>query len=108
MFIIAATGQILTLILTVILPMMMLVTRHPKVEVKNSYSKSEIHQSHDNLLVINFQKVDFPDDIRVKKQLVPVVINYQENLNDKAQNKKVKWKTFYFHDSGNKAPPSFL
>jgi hypothetical protein len=108
MFIIGATGQIITLILTVILPMLMLVPRHPKVEVITSYPKLEIHQSHNNPLVNILQTADFSDDIRVKKQLLPVVFNNQGNLNDTAQNKKVKWKTFYLHDSGNKAPPSFL
>jgi len=105
MFFVGATGQLLTLILTVCLPFVFLVSSQPKTEMLQE--------------TLNFET-------RITQQEVSASeINcfvFDQNCTDKLQNSKlevkeifiqkrpptefrVKWKSFYAESSGNKAPP---
>lgn len=107
MFFVGATGQILTLILTVCLPFVLLVSGNQKIDV----------QSPSNYLIVNqeVQRLSFSEK-SVFCYATELVVDETSNSIFKfddfpeinqfpPDNIHVKWKSVYSTSSGNKAPP---
>jgi len=107
MFFVGATGQLLTLILTVCLPFVFLVSSQPKTELlqetlnfETRINQQEVSSPEISCFVIDLNCTDkFQDnDIEVSDIFIQKIPPTEF---------RVKWKSFYTESSGNKAPPSF-
>jgi len=108
MFFVGATGQLLTLILTVCLPFVLLVSAQPKTELLQETINFETQITQ---LEVSAQEIScFTFDLNFTS-------NFQDNeigCNEISIQKihppeiRVKWKSFYTESSGNKAPPVFF
>ena len=109
MFFVGATGQILTLILTLCLPFVLLVSGNPKIEVQSPASYLVVNQnaqeisSHEIITFCN--STDFlteeNNNHRFKFDDFPEIYQFpSDNFHN-------KWKSVYSTSSGNKAPPVF-
>lgn len=107
MFFVGATGQLLTLVLTVCLPFVFLFTAQPKTELLNNNLLLKHHGCHqqitsieNNSFEIHFDSIDNLQDIDIE---------FEDSFIKKFHCKKFqeKWKSFYLESSGNKAPPAF-
>jgi hypothetical protein len=109
MFFVGATGQLLTLILTVCLPFVFLVSSQPKTELlqETLNFENQIIQPEVSFTEINNFKFDVT--CTDKLQNINVEVKIKEIFIRKIPPVEflVKWKSFYSESSGNKAPPSF-
>lgn len=105
MFFVGATGQILTLILTVCLPFVFLFSAEQKTELiketllfENIQTQQEIVSFESNSFQIHFDSVE---------NLQAIKIGFEDTFIQKTPLTKVriKWKSFCAESSGNKAPP---
>lgn len=107
MFFVGATGQLLTLILTVCLPFVLLVSAQPKTELlqETLNFETQIIQLEVSSSVINC----FVFDLNCADKLQNNEIEVNEIFIQKIHPPefRVKWKSFYTESSGNKAPPVF-
>jgi len=108
MFLVGATGQLLTLMLTIGLPFVFLFSGHQKVELTQHTSVLEVSldvvsnvQIENNSLVFDF--ADYAE------------INKQQFILDFSPPNKNPFAVFYLNceslwknSSGNKAPPTFI
>ena len=108
MFLVGATGQLLTLILTIGVPIVFLFSGHQKVELTQNISNAEIR-----LNVVSGEQIekksfviDFIDCEEINKQ--------QFNLGLSPPHKNTfavflsDWISLWINSSGNKAPPAFV
>lgn len=108
MFFVGATGQLLTLILTVCLPFVFLFSPQPESELQQEtfvFENQKIHQKIDSHEISSFV-LSFHCIEKIQE-------NYKTEF-EKSFIQKIppkifclKWKSFYAESSGNKAPPSF-
>lgn len=105
MFFIGATGQLLTLILTVGLPFIILVSGHQKIETNNNNSILEISQ--DLNLDFSTEKDSFVYDwdLIVEKQNITSKFEISPPENYAVKSIDLRWNSFPPNSSGNKAPP---
>lgn len=107
MFLVGATGQLLTLILTVCLPFVFLISGHQNLQVEQSSLNFEVFESPENFVVTNsdsFVASDlFSDEIQTEK------IGFKHCVKRKIPHERfhVKWKILCINTSRNKAPPTF-
>jgi hypothetical protein len=105
MFFVGATGQLLTLILTVCLPFVFLVSVQPKTEqIQETFNfETQIIRQEVSAPEISCFELDFdcPDKFQ------DIDIEFKEIFIQKMHPPefRVKWKSFYTENSGNKAPP---
>ena len=106
MFFVGATGQILTLILTVCLPFVFLVSGNQKIEIESPSNYFVVNQNQLEISSVETGIFNYTNDFVCdeKWQLFefddfPII---QKFPND---NYRVKWKSIYSKSSGNKAPP---
>jgi len=109
MFFVGATGQLLTLILTVCLPFVFLISGHQKIEVQSQANYLVINQNQLEISSVEISSFNYTDDF------VNLEICHHFEFDDFHTNPKfprerfrVKWKSVYSKSSGNKAPPVFL
>ena len=107
MFFVGATGQILTLILTVCLPYVFLFSAGPKANLLNEtffFENIQIQQE-----TVSFGNNSFQTGIDSVKNIDETYADYEDSLNQKNPDTKnrIKWKFFCTESSGNKAPPAF-
>lgn len=107
MFFVGATGQLLTLILTVCLPFVFLFSAQPKTELLNNNLLFKHHECHqqvssieNNSVQIHFDSIDIIQNIDIEFEDSSIKKFHCGNF-------QVKWKSFYLESSGNKAPPIF-
>lgn len=109
MFFIGATGQLLTLILTVCLPFVLLLSGNQNITISNSLSHFEVQQIH--------QDIDYSDDIKSFSENNVKLIEYlnghlfiKNRIHKKipVRDHDVTKSIFYIDGTGNKAPPLFL
>lgn len=107
MFFVGATGQLLTLILTVCLPFVFFISGHQNINLSNSSLKIEVRQVQHE--VINHQvKVVAYDDLILAESQHRNFISEKYNQNKiPLREFIVKRRLFYIDSSGNKAPPVF-
>ncbi len=107
MFFVGATGQILTLILTVCLPFVFLFSAEPKAELlketllfENIQIQHETFSFENNSFQIHIDSVENVDDTK---------IGFEDTFIQKTPIIKdlIRWKSFCAESSGNKAPPKF-
>jgi hypothetical protein len=107
MFFVGATGQILTLILTVCLPFVFLFSAEPKSNILTETLQFENIQIHQEVVLAegNSQQIHF-DSI---ENLQNIFTEFEDSVIQKIHSKNVreKWKSFCAESSGNKAPPTF-
>ena len=109
MFFVGATGQLLTLILTVCLPFVFLVSGHQKIELQSPTNYFSVQQNIQEISSIGMISFNYNDDF-IKEER-----NYYFEFEDIPTLQKfpfnnflVKWKSVYSTSSGNKAPPVSL
>ena len=107
MFFVGATGQLLTLILTVCLPFVFLVSGHQKLEVQSPTNFFTVQQNIQEISSVEVISFNYNDDLILEKR------NYHFEFEDIPTIQKfpfdnflVKWKSVYSTSSGNKAPPA--
>jgi len=108
MFFVGATGQILTLILTVCLPFVFLVSGQQKLTVESPANVLVIHQNQNEVRYAESNVFDYHSDFVAEEK------NHQFEFEDFPNLHKfpfsdfqVRWKSVYSKSSGNKAPPVF-
>lgn len=109
MFFVGATGQILTLILTVCLPFVLLVSGNQKIEVQSPANYFMINQNAQEISSHEISTFCYSTDFlteetnphRFKCDDFPEIYQFP------CDNIHVKWKSVYSTSSGNKAPPVF-
>ena len=107
MFFVGATGQLLTLILTVCLPFVFLVSAQPKTELLQETLNFETQITQ---LEISAPEIScFEFDLSSTDKFQDNDIEVNEIFIQKMHPPEVreKWKSFYTESSGNKAPPVF-
>jgi len=107
MFFVGATGQLLTLILTVCLPCIFLFSAQPKTELLGETLLIEYHDSHQ--LITQVENSTFQIHFDFVENLQNIHTEFEDSSIQKIPHKKVrvKWKSFYAKSCGNKAPPAF-
>ena len=107
MFFVGATGQLLTLILTVCLPFVFLFSAQPKTEILNDtllLNKFEIKQQVTSL---ENNSIEFHKETIINETVnwpLPEMTLVKDYHCEKFRE---KWKSIYLKSSGNKAPPAF-
>lgn len=110
MFFVGATGQILTLILTVCLPCVLLVTGNQKIEVQPSANNFTVTLQVQELSFNESTTFSFTTE-SASDESNHFIFNFEHFPEIKqfpADNHHVKWKSVYSTSSGNKAPPVIL
>lgn len=110
MFFVGATGQILTLILTVCLPFVLLVSGNQKIEVQPSASNFTVTQKVQELSFNESTTFSFTIESAIdeSKHFIFNFEHFPEIRQIPFDNYHVKWKSVYSTSSGNKAPPVIL
>lgn len=110
MFFVGATGQILTLILTVCLPFVLLVSGNQKIEVQTSANNFTINQPVQELSFNESSTFSFTTESApyVADHFIFKLPDFPEIKQFPFDNYHVKWKSVYSTSSGNKAPPAIL
>ena len=108
MFFVGATGQILTLILTVCLPFVFLVSGNQKIEVQSPANFLVVNQNQLEISSVEIGTFNYTDDFVCEEKChlfefddFPIIQKFPYD------NFHVKWKSIYSKSSGNKAPPVF-
>ena len=107
MFFVGATGQLLTLLLTVCLPLVFLVSGHQKIEIQQSNLNLDIQQNYQNISSFELDSSDSFVYFSAEIQNNWIEIKGSDLQKIPRVSFKVKWKSFCLNDSGNKAPPAF-
>lgn len=110
MFFVGATGQILTLILTVCLPFVLIFSGNQKIEVQSQANLVLVNQSVQEILITSYgtndHLVDFAADATLNLSFrfedIPDIHIFPPDF------AHTKWKSVYSSSSGNKAPPVIL
>lgn len=106
MFFVGATGQLLTLFLTVCLPFVIILSGGKKAELAKNTSLIEIQQNKISVDVSNAESVDFLDFIYAKSTLPKIKHAEGPPLKIPLLSFLLKTHSFSLKSSGNKAPPS--
>lgn len=106
MFFVGATGQLLTLVLTVILPFVFLFSGHQKIEIKPDSSLLIIQQ--DSEFLTQFEQNTTGYNFVFTTSLTTETHFFENTVFLKYPDKILFADTnlFYLNSSGNKAPPS--
>ena len=105
MFFVGATGQLLTLILTVSIPFMMLVTGHQKVELYEKQISFDIEHLNRFEINIDNQTHFSGSDFVAENKKCHTIFNFVRVLKTPPDKFRVSWKMIYLEYVGNKAPP---
>ena len=107
MFFVGATGQLLTLILTVSIPFMMLISGHQKINFHKKNIKFDVEHVKNFNTNIDHQADSF-DFVASLENLKYSSFYYLEKLLYLPPDRfGVNWKMIYLENIGNKAPPLF-
>jgi hypothetical protein len=107
MFFVGATGQLLTLILTVCLPFVFLVSSQPKTIPSQETVQLDLQKSVHEVSSQEVSSLDFSFIFADKLQINNIEPDNTFIQKIPPENFQINWKTFYAESSGNKAPPSF-
>lgn len=107
MFFIGATGQFLTLILSVCLSFVFLFSAGPKTSLLTEtffFENIQIQQE-----TVSFGNNSFQTGIDSIENIDETKVGFENSLLQKVSDTKklFKWKSFWVESSGNKAPPAF-
>jgi hypothetical protein len=108
MFFVGATGQILTLILTVCLPFVFLVSGNQKIEVQSPANYLVVNQNVEEISSGDTSALYFTTDLIIEETNCHFKFDdFPEIHQFPFDNFHVKWKSVHSTSSGNKAPPVF-
>lgn len=105
MFFVGATGQLLTLILTVSIPFMMLISGHQKINFHQNFVRFEVDQSIDIDVNIDHQENTFDFFCSLENQKKISAFYLEKLLDIPPDGIRVSQKLIYLENIGNKAPP---
>lgn len=105
MFFVGATGQLLTLILTVCLPFIFLVSGHQKNDIEQPALSFNVHQNPEEVSSFDFGTIEFEQVYFAEINSPKIEFEDSWFLKIPHNHFRVKQKLFYLNDSGNKAPP---
>lgn len=108
MFFVGATGQLLTLILTVCLPCIFLFSGEKLQPVEAPASLLVIHQNQNEISFKAATVVEYNASVVAEKQNRCIVNGYPEIQKIPFNDFQVRWKSVYSTSTGNKAPPVFF
>jgi hypothetical protein len=105
MFFVGATGQLLTLILTVCLPFVFLFSSEQKIDLLKETMPFEHIQIQQE--IVSFETNSFQIYFDSIENLQNINIGFEDTFIQKTTITKVriKWNSFCAESSGNKAPP---
>lgn len=107
MFFVGASGQLITLILTVCLPFILILSGFEKIDIQKSTLSFYVHQNQQEVLTVDYSSYDFTQYSSTEIQYNKIEIEDSDPIKIPHSHFKEKWKYFNLHDSGNKAPPIF-
>ena len=107
MFFVGATGQLLTLILTVCLPFVFFFSGHQNIEIADSSLQIEVREIHHNVIHHEVNAVSYDELILAENQHSNFVFETYKRKKIPLREFNIKTETFYIDSSGNKAPPVF-
>ena len=106
MFFVGATGQILTLILTVCLPFVFLVSGNQKIEVESPSNYLVVNQNQIEVSSFEIGTFNYTADFVYEEKCNLFAIDDFPIIQEfPVDNFHVRWKSVYAKSSGNKAPP---
>ena len=108
MFFVGATGQLLTLILTIGLPFILLISGHKKVELNQNTKRIEVYQEINlSNFILKEDSSSFPLVAEETIQQNLIIHSLPLKKNPPLFN-LVDWHYIELTSSGNKAPPSCI
>ncbi len=107
MFFVGATGQLLTLILTVCLPFVFFLSGPRNIEISDSSLQIEVRQIQHEVIHNEIDSVSYSEANAAESQLCNLVIDNCTCEKIPLREFNVKRESFYIDSSGNKAPPVF-
>lgn len=107
MFFVGATGHLLTLILTVCLPVVFLFAAKPDLVVSHDVIVSENHRISADNSSMNFVQAEIDLDFVAEKN--EIHFDFENQVIQKIPLPDIvgSYHQFYIQSSGNKAPPRF-
>ena len=108
MFFVGATGQLVTLILTVCLPFVFLLSGKQAVEVQLPAKYLVVNQVQNEISSLEKNTVNYFTDIIKEDSKIHFEFKNTVLQTFPLQEYCVKWKSIYSKSSGNKAPPVHL
>jgi hypothetical protein len=107
MFFVGATGQLLTLILTVCLPFIFILSGHQNIKITNSSLQPEVNQIQHKISYREINVVSYSEAISVEDHHCNFIIEDCRSNKIPLREFNVKRESLYIDSSGNKAPPVF-
>jgi len=108
MFFVGASGQILTLILTVCLPFVFLISGQQKIEAQSPANYLVVNQNQLEISSVEINTFNYTVDFVFDKKCKLFEIDDFPIIQEfPVDNFHVRWKSVYAKSSGNKAPPVF-
>ena len=107
MFFVGASGQLITLILTVCLPFIFILSGSEKIDIQQSTISFYIHHDFEEVSSIDYNTFEFTQ-YSAEIQTNKIDVEESEFIKIPDDRLNVKWKYSCLFDSGNKAPPVFF
>lgn len=106
MFFVGGTGQLITLILTVCLPLVLLFSANPQAEAQSPANYFSAVQVQHVISISENATVPRAAEFEQKENEQPFVF-HDKRVKQKipVRNAQIRWNTDFFTSSGNKAPP---
>ena len=108
MFFVGATGQIITLILTVSLPFIFFIFGNHKINSEQPTLSLDIHQDHQEISSSDFTSYKFEQDYSTENYKKNIKIEDSDFIKIPHLLFRVKQKLLYLYYSGKRAPPGFI
>ena len=108
MFFVGITGQLITLILTVSLPIIFLMSGNHEIKDTKQTLSFNNHQSHQEFSSINFNSFEFEQNYSAEIYKKNIKIEESDFIKIPYSQINVKQKLLYLNYSGNKAPPTSI
>ncbi len=106
MFFVGATGQIITLVLTVSLPFILFLSGNHKLNIEQPTLSFDIHQDHQENSSSDFTSYKFEQNYSAEIYKKNIKIEESVFIKIPHSQFKVKQKLICLDYSGNKAPPT--
>ncbi len=107
MFFVGATGQLLTLILTVCLPFVFFLSGHQNLELSDSSLQIEVRQIQHEVIQHEIYASSYDESVLAENQHFNFVFEKYKRKKIPLREFNIESETFYIDSSGNKAPPIF-
>jgi len=106
MFFVGASGQLITLILTVCLPFILILSGNKEIDFQQNTGGFSIYQNQAENSFFNSNTFHCDHNFYDETQNNNIEVLDFDVIKLPHFNFRVKWKSFYHNNSGNKAPPT--